>query len=68
MLKRYYIELIQHKSESFHDTIQTILNQFKGDKIQKLMKRFTPSQRLMVIRFNTIWINSNAQKGYFNEQ
>jgi len=36
-------ESIQQKAESFYDTIQTILNRFRGDKIQKLMKRFTLS-------------------------
>jgi len=34
-------ESIQHKSESFHDTIQTILNWFRCDKTQKHMKWFT---------------------------
>jgi len=55
-----YFESIQHMSESFHDTIQTILNRFKGDKIQNFMKRFTPSQKLLAIRFKIIWIDSKA--------
>jgi len=46
-----YFESIQHKSESFHDTIQTILNRFRDDKIQNFMKWYTPSQRLLVIQF-----------------
>jgi len=49
-------ESIQHKLESFHDMIQTISNRLRCDKIQKLVKRFIPSQRLLLIRFKAICI------------
>ena len=52
-----------HKSESSLDTIETNLNRFNGDKIKKFMKRFTPSQRLLV----TIKICVNRFKGVERE-
>lgn len=63
-----YFESIQHKSERFYDTIQTILNRFRSDKIQNFMKRITLSQRLLVIRFKQHWIDSNVQKPNFGKQ
>jgi len=53
-------ESIQLKSVSFYDTIQIVFNLFKSDTIQKLMNWFSPSKRVLGIRFWTVWIDSNT--------
>jgi len=43
--------LIHDKPETSYDTIQKYLRRFKVNQFRLLLKRFTQSQRLCVIRF-----------------
>ena len=58
---RMKVEMIQtnlnrftHKLDSLLNTIQINLNRFSYDKFKIFMKRFNPSQRLLVIRFKLV--------------